>query len=133
MRTTRALGSVVVHKHRLIGPREGLLTHLCIKTSLSSPRLLTLTVVGAPQMTVQQYLSIFPVFGCLQGISKLHSILSFFSLPLLLAPVTAPCRIVFVMPEDLEMSYHLCFCFFAMVRLNSGFCCAPPLSLHDFL
>ena len=52
-----------------------------------------------------------------------------FCLPLLLAPFTVPCRIVFAMPEDLEMwPYHLSFRFFTMVRrssctqLHSGFC-----------
>ena len=40
----------------------------------------------------------------------------FFCLPLLLAPFTVPCRIVFAMPEDLEMwPYHLSFHFFTMV------------------
>ena len=47
----------------------------------------------------------------------------FFCLPLLLAPLTVPCRIVFAMPEDLEMwPYHLSFCFFTMVRRSS---CTP--------
>ena len=47
----------------------------------------------------------------------------FFCLPLLLAPFTVPCRIVFAMPEDLEMwSYHLSFNFFTMVRRSS---CTP--------
>ena len=41
----------------------------------------------------------------------------FFGLPLLLAPFTVPCRIVFAMPEDLEMwPYHLSFRFFTMDR-----------------
>ena len=41
----------------------------------------------------------------------------FFCLPLLHAPFTVPCRIVFAMPEDLEMRpYHLSFRFFTMVR-----------------
>ena len=41
----------------------------------------------------------------------------FFCLPLLLAPFTVPCRIIFAMPEDLEMwPYHLSFRFFTMVR-----------------
>ena len=40
-----------------------------------------------------------------------------FCLPLLLAPFTVLCRIVFAMPEDLEMwPYHLSFRFFTMVR-----------------
>ena len=47
----------------------------------------------------------------------------FFCLPLLLAPFTVPCRIVFAMPEDLEMwPYHLSFRFFTMVRRSS---CVP--------
>ena len=47
----------------------------------------------------------------------------FFCLPLLLAPFTVPCRIVFAMPEDLEMwPYHLSFRFFIMVRRSS---CTP--------
>ena len=44
----------------------------------------------------------------------------FFCLPLLLAPFTVLCRIVFAMPEDLEMwPYHLSFRFFTMVRRSS--------------
>ena len=47
----------------------------------------------------------------------------FFCLPLLLAPFTVPCRIVFTMQEDLEMwSNHLSFRFFTMVRRSS---CTP--------
>ena len=47
----------------------------------------------------------------------------FFCLPLLLAPFTVPCRIVFAMPEDLEMwPYHLSFRFSTMVRRSS---CTP--------
>ena len=47
----------------------------------------------------------------------------FFCLPLLLAPFTVLCRIVFAMPEDLEMwPYHLSFHFFTMVRRSS---CTP--------
>ena len=66
---------------------------------------LTLEVVGAPQMTLQQYLSILPC------------------LPFLLAHFTVPCRIVFAMPEDLEMwPYFLSFSFFTMVRRSS---CTP--------
>ena len=44
----------------------------------------------------------------------------FFCLHLLLAPFTVPCRIVFAMPEDLEMwPYHLSFRFFTMVMRSS--------------
>ena len=52
----------------------------------------------------------------------------FFCLPLLLAPFTVPCRIVFAMPGDLEMwPYHLSFRFFTMVntrlrKINSYLC-----------
>ena len=47
----------------------------------------------------------------------------FFCLPLLLAPFTVPYRIVFAMPEDLEMwPYHLSFHFFTIVRRSS---CTP--------
>ena len=46
-----------------------------------------------------------------------------FCLRLLLAPFTVPCRIVFAIPEDLEMwPYHLSFRFFTMVRRSS---CTP--------
>ena len=49
----------------------------------------------------------------------------FFCLPLLLASFTVPCRIVFDMPEDLEMwPYHLSFHFFTMVRRSS---CTPTI------
>ena len=47
----------------------------------------------------------------------------FFCLSLLLAPFTAPCRIVFAMPEDLEMCpYHLSFRFYTIDRRSS---CTP--------
>ena len=60
----------------------------------------------------------------------------FFCLPLLLAPFTVPCRIVFIMPEDREMwPYQLSFCFFTKVRRSSRtpvtFCCKPPLLSND--
>ena len=47
----------------------------------------------------------------------------FCCLSLLLAPFTVPCRIVFAMPEDLEMwPYQMSFRFFTMVRRLS---CTP--------
>ena len=57
----------------------------------------------------------------------LHSLMLssylFFCLPLLLAPFIVPCRIVFAMPEHLEMwPYHLSFRFFTMVGRSS---CIP--------
>ena len=72
----------------------------------------------------------FPVFRCPQGISKPHSRpfldVIFPSLLLSSSPscsFTVPCRIVFAMPEDLEMwPYHLSFRFFTMARRSS---CTP--------
>ena len=56
--------------------------------------------------------------------------LFFFCLPLLLAPFTVPCRIVFAMPEDLEMwPYHLSFRFFTTVRGSS---CTPVFFFFFF-
>ena len=47
----------------------------------------------------------------------------FFCLPPFLAHFTVPCRIVFVMPEDLKMwPYHLSIRFFTMIRRLS---CTP--------
>ena len=47
----------------------------------------------------------------------------FFCLSLLLAPFTVPCRVVFAVPEDLQMwPYYLSFRFFTMVRRSS---CTP--------
>ena len=47
----------------------------------------------------------------------------FFCLPLLFAAFTVPCRIVFAMPEDLDIRpYHFIFRFFTMVRRLS---CTP--------
>ena len=57
---------------------------------------------------------------------NLHSLMlssHIFCLSLLLAHFTVPCRIVFAIPEDLEMwPYHLSFRFFTMVRRSS---CTP--------
>ena len=85
---------------------------------------------GAPQMTLQQYLSTLPCLPLPSGNLQTHSVHSlmlsshlFFCLPLLLVPFTVPCRIIFAMPEDLEMwPYHLSFRFFPMVRRSS---CTP--------
>ena len=83
---------------------------------------LTSAVIGAPQMTLQQYICTLPCLPLPSGNLQTHSHL-FFCLPLLLVPVTVPCRIVFAMPEELKMwSYHLSFLFFTMVRRSS---CTP--------
>ena len=80
-------------------------------------------------MTLQQYLSTLPCLLPRESPNPIpvHSLMLsshlFFCLPLLLAPFTAPCRIVFDMPENLEMwQNHLSFLFFTMVRRSS---CTP--------
>ena len=79
-------------------------------------------------MTLQQYLSILPCLplpsGNLQtpfpSIPLMLSSHLFFCLPLILAPFTVTCRIVFAMPKDLEMwPNHLSFRFFTMVGRSS--------------
>ena len=77
----------------------------------------------------------FHVFCRPQGISRLHSLMLslhlFFCRPLCLAPFTVPCRIVFAMPEDLEMlPYHLSFCFFTMGSVHVAERLALPTSDH---
>ena len=79
--------------------------HLLISSHLSP---LTLEVAGAPQMTLH-----IPFLPSLSSAAlrespnpiPVHSLMLsshlFFCLPLLLAPFTVPCRIVFAMPEDL--------------------------------
>ena len=93
---------------------------------LSSLSPLTLEVVRAPQMMLQQYLSTYPALReSPNPIPILSLMLSshLFFLPLLLAPFTVPCRIVFGMPEDIEMwPYHLRSRFFTMVSRSS---CTP--------
>ena len=99
----------------------------CEKTSHLSP--LTLEVVGAPEMMLQQYLFILsclplPSWNLQTSLPSIPWCYLPISacIPLLLAPFTVPCRIVFAMPEDLEMwLYHLSFHFFTMVRSS----CTP--------
>ena len=91
---------------------------------------LTLMVIRAPQVTLPFHLSLS---SATLGISipiPVHSLMLsshlFCYLARLLAPFTFSCRIVFVMPEDLEMwPYHLCFRFLTMVRRSS---CTPAAS-----
>ena len=82
-------------------------------------------------MTLRQYLSFPPMSSAALRESPnpipVHSLMLsshlFFCLALLLVPFTVPCRIVFAMPEDLEMwPYRLSFCFFTMIRRSS---CTP--------
>ena len=95
---------------------------------LLSSQSLTSEVVGAPHMTLQQYLSTRSSAALRESPNPIavHSLMLsshlFFYLPLLLAPFTVPCRIVFAMPEDLEMwSFHLSFCFFTMIMHSNCF------------
>ena len=71
---------------------------------------LTLEVVGAPQMDDVATISSLSSAALLRESPNpipVHSLMLsyhlFFCLTLLLAPFTVPCRIVFAMPEDLEM------------------------------
>ena len=83
-------------------------------------------VDGAPQMTLQKYLSLS--YAALREPPKFFDAVypSIFCRPLCLAPFTVPCKIVFAMPEDLEMwPYHPSFRFFTMVRRSS---CTPVAS-----
>ena len=104
---------------------------------------LTLTVIGAPQMTLKQYLSTIPClplpWGNLQTLA--HSLVLsshlFFCLSLFLAPFSVPYRIVFAMPEDLVMLLYIWVSVSSpwlgghhALQLNSWFCCEPPRSSH---
>ena len=99
-----------------------------LKTVSSQLSSLTLAAVGAPLITLEQYLPTFPCLQLPQRLSKLHyvhSLMSSFHLffSVFLTPFTVTCRIVFAMPEDLEMwPYHLSFRFFTMVRRST---CTP--------
>ena len=73
-------------------------------------------------MTLQQFFQPFLSSAALSESPNsipAHSLMLshlFFCLPLLLAPFTAPCRIVFAIPDDLEMwPYHLSFRFLTTV------------------
>ena len=87
---------------------------------------ISLAVVGAPQMMLQQYVYTLHCLPLLSGYlqTPFPSILNVISPSLLLS--SSPCsfhcplqklRIVFAMPEDLETwPYHLSFHFLTMVR-----------------
>ena len=103
---------------------RSVIVYIIISSHLSP---LTSEVFEAPQMTLQQYLSILPCLPLPSGNLQtpfLNGVFpSLLCLPLLLAPFTVPCRIVFAMPEDHETwPYHLSFRFFTMVRRSS---CTP--------
>ena len=82
----------------------------------------------------------FPVFCGLQGFSKLHSRRFFvFIFPFLLlssSPCSfhCPCRIVFGMPEDIEMwPYQLRFRFFTKIRRSSCLDSAANVLVHHIV
>ena len=106
---------------------------------------ITLEVIGAPQMTLQQYLSIFPCLPlpsgnlqtpfpsipwCYLPISS-SVFLSFELLSLTLAELSSPCQsilrcghTIWVSVSLLWLGDHHAF------QLHSGFCCEPPRSSH---
>ena len=94
-------------------------------------RPLIFEVVGAPQKTLQQYLSTLPCLllpsGNFPNPIPVHFLMlsshRLFCRPLLLAPFTVLCRIVFAMPKNLQIwPYYLSFLFYTMVRRLS---CTP--------
>ena len=107
---------------------------------------LTSEVFGAPQMMLQQYLSTLPCLLLPSG--NLHTPFPsipwcylpspFFCLPLLLAPFTVPCRIVFAMPKGILRFGHTIWVSISLpwlgdhhaLQLHSRFCCEPPFSSH---
>ena len=104
---------------------------------------LTLKVVGAPQMTLQQYLSIFPclplpsgnlqtpfpsILWCYLTISS-SVFLSFLLLSLSLAELSSPCQRILRWGHTILVSVSLpCLGDHHTLKLHSGFCCEPPRS-----
>ena len=71
--------------------------------------------------------------NCMSVHSMMLSSHLFFCLPRLLAPFTVPCKIVFAMPQDLEMKVSVSLPWLGdhhVLQLHSGFCCEPPRSSH---
>ena len=108
------------------------LNYFCC-TSITHLMSSNLEVVGAPQIAnCNKTFPPFPVFRPSWGILKPHSCplfdvifpSLFFCLPLLLASFSILCRIIFAIPEDLEMwPHHLSLCgVFTMFRRSS---CIP--------
>ena len=113
------------------------------KSSHFSP--LTLEVVGAPQMTLQQYLSILPCLPlpsrnlqtpfpsipwCYLPISS-SVFLSFLLLSLSLAELSSPCQRILRCGQTIWVSVSLPWLGdHHALQLLSGFCCEPPRSSH---
>ena len=106
---------------------------------------LTLEVVGAPQMTLQQYLSILPCLPlpsgnlqtpfpsipwCYLPISS-SVFLSFLLLSLSLAELSSPCQRILRCGHTIWVSVSLPWLGdHHALQLHSGFCCEPPRSSH---
>ena len=124
--------------HRQCGPRCRVLL-----SSHLSP--LTLEVVGAPQMTLQQYLSILPCLllpsgnlqipfpsipWCYLPISS-SVFLSFLLLSLSLAELSSPCQRILRCGYTMWVSVSLPWLGdHHALQLHSGFCCETPRSSH---
>ena len=107
--------------------------------------LLTLEVVGAPQMTLQQYLSILPCLPlpsgnrqtpfpsipwCYLPISS-SVFLSFLLLSLSLAELSSLCQTILRCGHTIWVSVSLPWLGdHHALQLHSGFCCEPPRSSH---
>ena len=106
---------------------------------------LILEVVGAPQMTLQQYLSILPCLQlpsgnlqtpfpsipwCYLPISS-SAFLSFLLLSLSLAELSSPCQRILRCGHTIWVSVSLPWLGdHHALQLHSGFCCEPPRSSH---
>ena len=117
----------------------------CISSHLSP---LTLEVVGAPQMTLQQYLSILPCLPlpsgnlqtpfpsipwCYLPISS-SVFLSFLLLSLSLAELSSPCQRILRCGHTIWVSLSLPWLGdHHALQLHSGFCCEPPRLSHGFV
>ena len=119
---------------------------LCCSHLISSLGLLTLEVIGAPQMTLQQYLPILPCLTlpsgnlqtsfpsipwCYLPISS-SVFFSFLLLSLSLAELSSSCQrilrcghTIWVFVSLLWLGDH------HALQLLSRFCCEPPCSSHD--
>ena len=109
----------------------------CIVFISSHLSTLTSAVIGAPQMTLQQYLSTLPC-SLLKGISKPHSH-PFLDVifPSLLLSSSPSCSFHCPLQNCLRHAQGSEFPFFLprlgdhhTLQLHSGFCCKPALSSH---
>ena len=116
---------------------------LNIITSHLSP--LTSEVVGAPQMTLQQYLSTLPCLSLPSGSLQTQFLsiswcylpisssvfLSFVLLSLSPAELSSPCQRILRCGHTIWVSVSLpCLGDHHALQFHSGFCCEPPRSSH---